>query len=117
MSNIEQRRAGLMSIFPPRRTPASEAAFFTMPGLASPATRMHDVVVINDQTGARWLAPVASISGGLIVVTGLPPRGFLDNPTNTFTVSAEDGGGRRRSFRYVTLERSASKPPTDFAFT
>lgn len=88
-----------------------------MPGLASPATRMHDVVVTNDQTGAQWHAPVASISGGLIVVTGLPPRGFFDNPVHTFTVAAEDGGGRRRSFPYVTLERSASKPPREFAFT
>ena len=88
-----------------------------MPGLASPATRMHDVVVTNDQTGARWRAPVASILGGLIIVTGLPPRGFFSDPANTFTVSAEDGGGRRRSFPLVSLARSASKPPKEFAFT
>lgn len=88
-----------------------------MPGLTSPATRLHDVLVANDQTGALWRAPVASIKSGLIFVTGLPPHGFFDNSANTFTITADDGGGRKRRFPFVTLDRDSSKPPKEFAFT
>lgn len=88
-----------------------------MPGPASPATRLHDVVVANDQTGAQWRAPVAAIRSGLIVVTGLPPEGFFDNGASTFTITAGDAGGRTRRFPYVTLDRGASHPPKEFAFT
>jgi hypothetical protein len=88
-----------------------------MPGQASPATRLHDVVVANDQTGALWRAPVAAIRGGLIVVTGLPPHGFFENAASTFTITADDGGGRKRCFVSVTLAREATRPPKEFAFT
>ncbi len=88
-----------------------------MRALTSPATRFHDVEVANDQTGAVWLAPVAFIRGGLIVVAGKPPRGFLGHPNSTFTISAADAGGRRRRFPLVTLDRAASLPPIEFAFT
>jgi hypothetical protein len=83
---------------------------------ASPATRFHDVEVANDQTGAVWHAPVAFIRNGMIFVSGQPPRGFLDTPGSTFTISAADIGGRKRRFPLVTFDRAASMPPTDFAF-
>lgn len=88
-----------------------------MPGHTSPATRFHDVVVINDQTGALWRAPVAAIRAGLIVVDGQPPDGFFDNAASTFTITADDGGGRKRRFASVTLHREATRPPKEFAFT
>ena len=88
-----------------------------MPGQASPATRLHDVLVANDQTGAQWRAPVASIRSGLIIVSGSPPDGFFDNGAATFTISAGDGGGRQRRFPFVTLDRINSNPPKEFAFT
>ena len=87
-----------------------------MSGRTSPATRFHDVEVANDQTGALWRAPVAQIRGGLIVVSGQPPRGFLEKPGSTFTITAADGGGRRRRFPLVVHDRSASSPE-EFAFT
>lgn len=88
-----------------------------MTGSASPATRLHDVTVTHDQTGARWRAPVAVIRSGLIVVTGLPPHGFFDAAAATFTITAADGGGRKRSFPSVILDRAATTPPKEFAFT
>lgn len=87
-----------------------------MPGPASPAARFHDVTVANDQTGARWHAPVASIRAGLIVVSGQPPRGFFDSERSTFTITADDGGGRKRTFPLVTLDVAASTPPDEYAF-
>lgn len=88
-----------------------------MPGLpSSPAARFHDVTVANDQTGARWHAPVALIRGGLIVVSGRPPHGFFDTRTSTFTITADDGGGRKRRFPLVTLDLRASEPPEEYAF-
>lgn len=84
---------------------------------SSPATRFHDVEIANDQTGAVWRAPVAVIRAGRIVVTGLPPRGFFEKGASTFTITAEDGGGRSRRFPLVTFDRTASAPPTEFAFT
>ena len=88
-----------------------------MPGHPSPAIRFHDVTVANDQTGARWHAPVASIRQGLIVVSGQPPRGFFDAARSTFTITADDGGGRKRRFPLVTLDVAHSKPPEEYAFT
>lgn len=88
-----------------------------MSGSSSPATRFPDVEIANDQTGAVWRAPVAAIRGGRIVVTGLPPRGFFDRAGSTFTITATDGGNRTRRFPLVTLDRGASVPPTEYAFT
>lgn len=88
-----------------------------MPGPPSPATRFHDVAVVNDQTGALWRAPVAVIRAGLIVVSGEPPPGFFENAASTFTITADDGGGRKRRFVSVTLHREATRPPKEFAFT
>jgi hypothetical protein len=87
-----------------------------MPGPPSPAIRFHDVTVANDQTGARWHAPVALIRSGRIVVSGRPPRGFFDMSRSTFTITADDGGGRKRQFPLVTLDVAASKPPDEYAF-
>ena len=86
-----------------------------MSGPSSPATRFHDVEVLNDQTGAKWLVPAAFILHGLITVSGRPPRGFFDDSASTFTITATDGGGRLRRFPLVTLDRGASKEGA-FAF-
>jgi hypothetical protein len=88
-----------------------------MSGRTSPATRFTDVQVANDQTGALWSAPVASIRSGRIIVNGKPPKGFLERPGSTFTITAADGGGRRRRFPLVIHDPSASDPPAEFAFT
>jgi hypothetical protein len=88
-----------------------------MPGHPSPAIRFHDVTVANDQTGARWHAPVASIRNGRIVVSGRPPDGFFDSDHNTFTITADDGGGRKRQFPLLALDAAYSKPPDEYAFT
>ena len=87
-----------------------------MSGPSSPATRFHDVEVANDQTGARWHAPVAFIRDGFIIVPGRPPRGFFEQNASTYTITAADGGGRQRKFPLVTLDRRASKGE-EFAFT
>lgn len=79
------------------------------------ATQFHDVVVTLDQTGEQWRGDAASIEQGKIyvVMSGpipLPRRGA------TFTVTAIDGGGRTRVFHDLTLDASASHPPTRLVF-
>jgi len=83
-----------------------------MAGSTSPATQLHDVVITNEQTRAVWRAGHASIEHGRIVVplTGrrrVPP-GILENPANTYTLVASDGGDRARKFANLTVDREAS---------
>jgi len=83
----------------------------------SPATRLHDVVVVNDQSHAEWRVAKAAIDGGKIVIAAArPPRDFFANPSSTYTIAALDGGGRARKFVSVTLDRAASPRdcPRDF---
>jgi hypothetical protein len=85
-----------------------------MAGSTSPATLLHDVVILNEQTRVVWRAGRGSIEHGLIVVPVIPrrgpPAGMLENPANTFTITASDGGDRGRRFANVTVDRSASTP-------
>ena len=78
---------------------------------ASPATTLHDVLVVHDQSGTTWLAARATIRAGRIVVAisrATPPEGFFDRPTSTYSIRALDGGDRVRTFPHVTLaSRSA----------
>ena len=54
-----------------------------------PATRLHDVVVVHEQSGAAWQTDSAHIRGGRIVlpVAGAPD-GFFDAPAATFRIDA-----------------------------
>lgn len=85
------------------------------------ATRLHDVVVIHEQSGVRWQAGKATIDAGSIVVVpapaNRPPSGLLDNPASTYTISARDAGGRARSFPNVTYDRASSAPERRYVFT
>lgn len=87
---------------------------------ASPATRLHDVEVVNEQSGVRWRAGTATIDGGQIVVKPAtatrPPAGMFANPSSTFTISALDGGNRARQFRNVTFDHDASIPRSRYVF-
>ena len=87
---------------------------------ASPATELHDVEVVNEQSGVRWRAALATIDGGQIVVrpgtATRPPAGMLANPTSTYTIQALDGGARVRRFPNVTFDRSASIPKSHYVF-
>lgn len=86
-----------------RTQPASETAPTPMEDQASPATSLRDVLVTNDQTRASWNAGTATIRRGHIVITedddAPPPDGFFAAPHCTYTITAEDGGQRRRLFR------------------
>jgi len=87
---------------------------------ASPATRLVDVVVTHDQSGTRWRASSAAIRSGRIIVSATPatapPRGLLDNPASTFTITGVDGARRARLFPYVKHDPQASEPPLRYAF-
>ncbi|MBV9493282.1 MAG: hypothetical protein JOZ54_03465 [Acidobacteria bacterium] len=82
---------------------------------AAPATRFHDLVIINDQTRAEWHAPRGRVYEGRIEVAGAdgnePPDGFFIAPTHTYTVVAIDGGDRLRSFPSLSLDRSRTVLP------
>lgn len=83
-----------------------------MQATASPATVLHDVVVMNEQTRVSWHAGRASIEHGLIVVkvskrTG-PPEAMFARDASTFTIVAADGGDRMRRFDGVKFLREAS---------
>jgi hypothetical protein len=84
----------------------------------SPATQLHEVVVINEQTREEWSAGRAAIQNGRIVVAGSRIRSLagLELPAATFTIIAKDGGNRRRFFPNVKLVRDASRPPKRYVF-
>jgi hypothetical protein len=81
------------------------------------ATRLRDVAVVHDQSGARWRAGRAAIRDGRIVVTPrepAPPEFFV--ATGTYTIEAVDGGNRTRRFPQLTLSVRNSKPPKEYVF-
>jgi hypothetical protein len=82
-----------------------------MNDLTSPATRLHDVVVIHEQSGAMWNAGRAAIRGGRIVVpAGKAPASFFDYPAATFRIEAVDAANRVRRFPNVALaDRNAEE--------
>jgi hypothetical protein len=120
MSTIEQRKFGRGSIFPSAGLKRFGELLPHMTRTASPATRLHDVEVVNEQSGVRWRAGTATIDGGQIVVkpsaATRPPAGMLANSTNTFSIAALDGGNRARLFQNVTLDREASTPKSRYVF-
>ena len=68
-----------------------------------PATRLHHVVVVHEQSGAAWRAEQASIRDGRIVIAAPPPEGFLEHAAATYRIDALDGGGRARLFTNLVL--------------
>lgn len=76
-----------------------------------PATRLHQVVVVHEQSGAVWNAGDARIRDGrLVVPAGSPPTGFFEHSAATFRLEAIDGGGRARRFpNLVLVSRSAEE--------
>lgn len=80
------------------------------PPSSSPATTFHDVLVTEDQTGSSWSARGAVIVAGAIEVTftKLPPE-LLASPSHTFTITAADGGYRRRTFSHVIVDHARTK--------
>jgi hypothetical protein len=90
------------------------------PRTTSPATELHEVTVIHEQTRKQWCASRAAIDRGRIVVAGsriqFPPEGMFDGPTSTFTVTAIDGAGRARRYSNVVFDRGASRPPRVYVF-
>jgi hypothetical protein len=85
-----------------------------MNDLTSPATRLHGVVVIHEQSGATWSAGHAAIRGGRIVVpAGNAPASFLDHPGATFRIEAVDAANRVRRFPNVVL---ASRNAEEYVF-
>ncbi|MEA2491401.1 MAG: hypothetical protein QOH21_3193 [Acidobacteriota bacterium] len=89
-----------------------------MNGQASPATRLHDVRIVNEQTGDAWSAAAAAIERGRIVVrpAKAPPPSLLDRRGSTFTITALDAAGRVRSFPHTTYSPDASEPPKTYVF-
>jgi len=85
----------------------------------SPATRLHDVVVVHDQSGAEWRAAKAAIERGSIVIGASvqPPPDFFANPSSTYTIAALDGGHRIRKFVSITLDRKATVPRRRYVFS
>jgi hypothetical protein len=87
---------------------------------ASPATRLNDVMVINEQTGEQWRAGSGRIDRGRIVVEPAratrPPAGLFGNPEATFTVVARDGGARGRRFDHVIFDPASSDPNHSYVF-
>ena len=70
----------------------------------TPATRLQQVVVVHEQSGASWNAGSARIRGGRIVVPAAgSPDGFFDAPAATFRIEAIDGGNRTRRFPNLVL--------------
>ena len=81
---------------------------------AQPATTFTDITITNDQTGESWRARAAAIVEGRVEVS--LPRSVAFPPaatgTNTFTVSAIDGAGRRRTFPGLTVDRTRTTRTT-----
>lgn len=84
---------------------------------ASPATRLHDVVVVQEQTHAEWRAGRGAIRSGRVVILpkAAPPDGFFADRA-TYTVRATDGGNRTRVFPSLSLSRQDSSPPKEYVF-
>ncbi len=85
----------------------------------SPATTLHDVVVINEQTREEWRAGRAAIENGRLIVACArnrsAPAGLL-RATSTYTITAADGGNRRRCFTNLTFDAAVSRPPKRYVF-
>lgn len=106
-----------MSILPDRRTLASETVdpYLTMTGPA--ATRLRDVIVVHDQSGARWHAGRATIRNGRVVVlpqSALPPAFLVAH--GTYSIEAVDGGNRARHFPQLTLAPEQARAPKEYVF-
>ena len=78
--------------------------------VGSPATRLHDVVVVNEQSGARWRADSAHIREGRIVVLAEKAQpSFFAHPAATFRIEAVDAAGRTRRFPNLVLMSRTAK--------
>ena len=119
MSRIELNSLPLLLILRGRRTPASETANShpLMTDHPSPATRLHDVVVVQEQSHAEWRADRGAIRKGLVVILPRdgPPAGFFC-PRATYSVRATDGGNRTRVFPNLSLSQETSRPPKEYVF-
>ena len=82
----------------------------------SPATRLHDVVVVQEQTHAEWRAGRGAIRNGRVIILprGAPPDGFLAERA-TYCIKATDGGNRARLFPSLALAPD-SDPPQEYIF-
>ena len=91
-----------------------------MTAAPSPATRLREVVVVNEQSGVQWRAGTAMIDGGRIVVeipaATRPPAEMLANASSTYTICALDCGDRSRRFVNITLDFAASSPRERYVF-
>jgi hypothetical protein len=92
-----------------------------MSGPASaPATRFHDLVVVNDQTHAEWHARRGRVYEGRIEVAGAdgsePPAGFFASRAHTYTVVAKDGGNRTRTFPNLSVDQARTFLPSIAVF-
>ena len=88
-----------------------------MNGHASPATQLHDVRVVNEQTGAAWYPAAATIEAGAIVIRlaargTTPPAQFFARRAATFPITATDGGGRSRHFPHAAFAADRSEGRT-----
>ncbi|MDQ3283762.1 MAG: hypothetical protein M3Q69_20365 [Acidobacteriota bacterium] len=76
-----------------------------MSATTSPATTLHDVVVVHEQSRLTWRAPRATIENGRIIVPANPrnppPDGMFGHPASTYDITALDGGDRVRRFKDV----------------
>lgn len=81
------------------------------------AVRLRDVVIVHDQSGARWRAGRAAIRHGRIVVQPKtpPPPGFIV-PAGTYTIEAVDGGNRARRFAQLALSPNGARPGKEYVF-
>ena len=85
---------------------------------SSPATRLHDVVVVHEQTRVEWRAAGGAIRNGRIVVRAgrrAPPDGLF-TARATYSVHATDGAERVRHFPHLTLSEADSRPPQEYVF-
>ena len=84
---------------------------------ASPATRLHDVVVVQEQTRAEWRAGRGAIRNGRVVVLpgAAAPDGFFGTKS-TYRIRATDGGNRVRVFPNLSLSQQDSSPPKEYVF-
>jgi hypothetical protein len=83
---------------------------------ASPATRLHDVVVVHEQTGAAWHAPRGEIRHGRVVVHGKGAPEHFFTSRATYSIRAVDGANRSRHFPSVALALDQSSPPEEYVF-
>jgi hypothetical protein len=80
----------------------------------TPATRLHQVVVVHEQSGAAWNAGRARIRDGYIVVPGTTaPARFFEHPAATYRVEAIDGANRIRRYPNLVL---ISSTPKEYVF-